>query len=69
MRRVTNQEFYWGIVTNQEPPNEYTPPKGTFIGGPSGTSQAPHLYLSEGKARNRAGTLQRVVKVKLEIVE
>lgn len=67
--KVRNQEFYWGIVTNEDPVNEWTPPKGTFIGGPSGTSAAPHLYLSEGKARNRAGSRHKVVKVRVEVVE
>jgi hypothetical protein len=41
------------------------------MGGPSGTSSAPHLYRSEAKAKARAGngTMWKVVKVRLEIVE
>jgi hypothetical protein len=68
--RVTNQDFYWGVVTDCDPRYKGDQPRGTFLGGPSGTSQAPHLYLSEGKANRRASPgYSKVVKVRLEIVE
>ncbi len=67
--KVLNQEFYYGVAIDREPTGPYDKPKGTFIGGPSGTSQAPHLYLSEGKAQRRVYPGTKVVKVRLEIVE
>lgn len=68
--QVLNQEHYWGVVVDCEPRFKGDKPRGTFLGGPSGTSQAPHLYLSEGKANRRVVPgYSKVVKVKLEVVE
>jgi hypothetical protein len=69
--KLENQEFYWAVVRDAEPSDRYSVPNGTFMGGPSGTSSAPHLLRSEAKALNRMGSAKgwRVVKVKLEIVE
>jgi hypothetical protein len=69
--KLENQEFYWAVVKAVDPLTKYDLPKGTFMGGPSGTSSAPHLYRSEAKAKARIGesTAWKVVKVKLEIVE
>jgi hypothetical protein len=70
--KLENQEFYWALTRKAEPdPDRWSLPEGTFMGGPNGTSSAPHLYRSEGKAKARAGngTMWQVVKVSLEIVE
>jgi hypothetical protein len=69
--KLENQEFYWALVRKAEQdPDRWSLPEGTFMGGPSGTSSAPHLYRSEGKANARCpGAGWKVVKVKLEIVE
>ncbi|MGC3025876.1 hypothetical protein ACPUER_12100 [Burkholderia sp. DN3021] len=62
-----NQDTYWAIVRAAEPVSDYCPAVGTFRGGPSGTSAAPHLYLSEAKARARCGKEWKVVPVKLVV--
>jgi hypothetical protein len=69
--KLENQEFYWALTRTVEPDSKYFPAKGTFMGGPSGTSSAPHLYRSAAKAQARVGdtSFWKVVKVKLEIVE
>ncbi|SAK95686.1 hypothetical protein AWB76_07177 [Caballeronia temeraria] len=69
--KLENQEFYWAVVRTVAPESQWEPPHGTFMGGPSGTSSAPHLLRSEAKAKNRMGSAKgwKVVKVKLEIVE
>jgi hypothetical protein len=72
--KLENQEFYWALVKATVPSGPYAryeAAMGTFMGGPSGTSSAPHLYRSEAKAKARAGngTMWKVVKVRLEIVE
>lgn len=67
--KVRNQPFYWAIVTDTDPVNPWTPPRGTFQGGPSGTSQAPHLYLSEAKAKAKCSPWAKVVKVWIEVCQ
>lgn len=70
--KLENQEFYWALVKTTVPSGPYAryeAPIGTFMGGPAGTSSAPHLYRSEGKARAKSSAAWQVVKVKLEIVE
>lgn len=64
-----NQDIYFAIVREAAPVSEYCPAVGTFRGGPSGTSAAPHLYLSEAKAKARCGKGWRVVPVRLEAVQ
>lgn len=64
-----NQEFYWAVVSDREAQHPNDLVKGTFIGGPQGVSQAPHLYFTPGKAGMRLYPGCKVVKVRLEIVE
>ncbi|MDN8037428.1 hypothetical protein [Burkholderia vietnamiensis] len=62
-----NQDTYFAIVREAEPVSAYCPAVGTFRGGPTGTSKAPHLYLSEAKAKARCGPDWKVVPVKLVV--
>lgn len=60
---------YFALRRSVDKQYQWDPEKGAFKGGPSGTSQAPHLYLSRGKAQAKCYAGWEVVEVRLEVIE